>query len=258
MKSKLFDLIVVVVLPIIATIATFIFTANLFVAILLYFGLPALYLSVRNTAIISKSVLFAAIFFIPLSLFFDTTLAVNGAYIISDTVFPFRILGISAIELYLYAFFWLLFPVLFYEHFFDNGKSGDSLSSHVRYLMYAMVALASSVTVIFFFHRAWLYVPYAYFILASVSICVPLLLFLWNYPQFIGRYILISAYFFGVMFVFELAALHNHQWIFPGQYVGLVRFFGYAFPFEEFLFWMIFGTPALLVYYEYFADNRKL
>lgn len=258
MRWKLADIAVMLVLPAAATMATVTFRTNLFVSILLYFGLPSVYLMARNPGIVAKGLRFALIFFIPLSLFFDTLAAINGAYIIPDTIFPFRVLGISTVELYLYAFFWILFPVLFYEHFFDKGTRGDTLSSRTKYLVYIMSVLAFAVVILFYARQDWLRIPYCYFVLAAPFIFIPVVLFLWRYPEFLKRNVLIAAYFFTFMLVFELAALHNEQWIFPGQFVGMVSVLGYAFPFEELFFWMIFGTPALLVYYEFFADNRKL
>jgi len=258
MKSKFTDIIVMFIFPIVATATTIIFSTNLFVSILLYFGLPSLYLAVRNTGIIAKSFRFAVIFFIPLSLFFDTLAAINGAYVIQNTIFPFRILGVSTVELYIYAFFWILFPILFYEHFFDKGTGGDTLSPRTKNLVYIMSVLAFSVVVVFYTRQGWLYIPYCYFILSSLFILIPTMLFLWYYPRFTKRYVLIAGYFFFFMFIFELAALHNGQWIFPGQFVGMINVLGYIFPFEELFFWMIFGTPALLVYYEFFADNRRV
>src|SRR5688572_10718241 len=116
--KRAIDILVMLVFPFIATWVTVVFSTNLFISIFLYFALPSGYLIFRNRGIVTKSLRFAAIFFIPLSLFFDTFSAVNGAYIIPNTIFPFKILGISTVELYIYGFFWILFPVLFYEHFF--------------------------------------------------------------------------------------------------------------------------------------------
>ena len=254
---KKVDILIVIICPIIATIATVLFSTNLFISIFLYFGLPSLYIAIRNPGIITKSLSFALIFFIPLSLFFDTLSAINGAYIISNSIFPFRIFGISTIELYIYAFFWILFPILFYEHFLDRGKKKDTLSSWTKYLFYGITVLASAVVVFLYANPDLLHIPYCYFIMALFFIFITLVAFLLYYPKLILKYVFVACYFFFFMFIFELAALHNHQWIFPGQFIGMVSILHYQFPFEEFFFWMIFGTPAILMYYELFADDRK-
>ena len=56
---------------------------------------------------------------------------------------------------------------------------------------------------------------------------------------------------------FELTALKLDQWRFPGENIGHVQLFGLLFPFEEFIFWIVFGTPIILSYYELFVDDDK-
>lgn len=258
MKSVILDAAVILILPILAAATTIVFSTNLFVSVLLFLALPALYLLLRNPDLARKSIFFALLFSIPLSLFVDTLAAINGAWIVPETIFPIRILGVSTIEVYLFGLFWVLFSVLFYEYFFDKGKKGDGFSPTVKYLIYFFIVLSLSVVAVFFSNAEWLRIPYVYFIMGTGFVIIPVAIFLFRYPKFLGRYLMIGLYFFSILLLFEIVALHNKQWIFPGQFIGFVQVYGYQFPIEELVIWMIFATPALLSWYEFFADDRKI
>jgi hypothetical protein len=47
------------------------------------------------------------------------------------------------------------------------------------------------------------------------------------------------------------------QWIFPGEYVGIINLFDLSFPFEEFLFWIMISSMGFLTYYELFVDDER-
>jgi len=246
------------VLPAIAGVVTVVFDTNLLISVILFLVLPSLYLMLRNPGIARKSTIFALLFSVPLSLFIDTLAAINGAWVVPVTVFPFRILGVSTVEVYLYGLFWVLFSVLFYEHFFDKGRKGEGFSRTTKYLIYLSIVLVFSVITLLYSNEPLLHIPYVYFILGTVFVPLPLLLFLYCYPQFTRRYIFIGLYFTAVLLLFEIAALEAGQWIFPGQFIGFIELYGYRFPFEELFIWMIMATPALLSYYEFFVDDRRL
>lgn len=85
-----------------------------------------------------------------------------------------------------------------------------------------------------------------------------LALFLYFHPKLLQKFFLEGLYFFFALLLFEFAALYNGQWIFSStHYVGFVELFGFRFPLEEFVFWMIFCVPTLLAIYEFFDDDRK-
>ena len=259
MKVTKIDITIMLIVPIVAYIVVVSLKKDLLLlSSLLFFGLPALYISLRNVGLVWKSFLFALLFSIPMSIFVDTLSALNGSYVIPKTIFPFKILGISTLELYIFSFLWVFFSVLFYEHFFDHGKKGDRISKHIKGFLYFVGILCSTVVFLFYTNKAWLYIPYFYLILGILFLLLPLAGFLLYYPKFIPRFVVISLYFFYFLMIYEMAALKTHEWFFVGEYVGYVTISGYSFPLEELLIWMIVATPALLAYYEYFADDRKL
>src|SRR6185295_8511873 len=132
---KKVDILILILLPALALFINFLCTTNLLVSDILFFGLPSLYIILRNPGIAGKSFIFATVLSVALCPFFDALAYLDGAWIIPHTIFPFKFFGVSTGENYLFGFLWVLLAVLFYEHFFDNGKWKDTISRNIRYLM---------------------------------------------------------------------------------------------------------------------------
>jgi len=64
MKKKV-DITAIIVSPILAAVLTVTLNTSLFVSVLLFFGLPALYIIIRNQDIFLKSFIVALIFSVP-------------------------------------------------------------------------------------------------------------------------------------------------------------------------------------------------
>ncbi len=258
-ENKKVDIIAMILLPILAGIIVLSSKTDLvLISVLSFFGLPSLYISIRNHGIILKSLIFAFLFSWPLSLFVDTLAALDGSWIVPRTLFPFKFFGVATVEVYIYGLFWGLLAVLFYEHFFDRGKRKDKIAKSIRYLVYLFIFLIISVTVIFFINSDLLRIPYFYLLVNLIFVVPPLIIFLYSFPNFLQRYAITTIYFFFLLLLYEFIALETNQWIFPGQnFIGFVKIFKYRFPFEELFLWMVFATPSFLAYYEFFADDKK-
>ncbi len=256
---KSWDIVVMLISPVFAAVLTASFGANLFVSVLLFFGLPALYISVRSRGIFLKSFIFAFIFSIPLSLFVDALAAVDGSWVIPKSMFPFRFLGVATVEVYLFGLLWVLSAILFYEYFFDKGSTRDPISPRLKYLIYLFSALVLIVLLFYFSNGHVPHIPYFYVLVGTASVLIPLTLFLRSHKEFAGRYALAGLYFFCTLLLFEFVALKTGQWIFPSKhFLGLMPFFGHELPLEELFIWMMAATPALFAYYEFFADDLRL
>ena len=70
-KPRKIDIVLMILLPIVAAALTLIFRTNFLISTLLFFGLPALYLSLRKPEIVPRSLIFTALFSIPLSIVID-------------------------------------------------------------------------------------------------------------------------------------------------------------------------------------------
>ncbi len=259
MKGKKVDLMMMILFPVVATITTLVLRTNLLISIFLYFGVPSLYIVLKNPKIMKKSIVFAFVFSIPLSLFVDNLAAVNGAWEVPESLFPVKFFGIATVEVYFFGLMWVFLTILMYEYFFDRHKHGNRIPTRIKYLLYIFSLLIFFVTIAFFTKKSWLLIPYYYLFVGVIFVIAPLIVFLYYHPEFMSRFVDIGFFFFFVLLAFELTALEVGQWIFPGRdFIGFVDIKGYRFPIEELFIWMIAATPSLLCYYEYFADDTKL
>lgn len=258
-KINKIDAVVMIILPLAAFYLTMALKTGLLTSTLLFFGAPALYLSLKNRKIIIKSAGFAVLFALPLSLFVDIIAALNGSWIVPQTIFPFKFFGVATAEVYIFSLLWIFFLILFYEHFFDREKHRALANKKIIYLLYFFAGLIILTTTIFYLDKTLLLIPYFFFFLGITLVAPPIVLFLRAYPAFIGRFVVIALYFFFVTLLFEIGALAARQWIYPNeQVIGYVDLFRYRFPIEEFIFWLALASPSVLSYYEFFADDRKL
>jgi len=76
-------------------------------------------------------------------------------------------------------------------------------------------------------------------------------------PRLITKFAKASLFYIFVLTSFELTALYLNQWRFTGEFIWLIPIFGTTLPIEEFVFWIILGTPVGLAYYELYMDDGK-
>jgi hypothetical protein len=251
------DVPVILILPVLAAGITIGFKTDLFISNLLFFGLPSAFIAFRNPSILRKSLTFAFCLSAPLSFFVDVLAAINGAWIVPHSIFPWKFFGVATIEVYIFGFLWVLYAILFYEHFYDGGKSKDKTFSRIFYLVFFSVALVCYVTIGFLFSNRLLHIPHFYLITGLILVVIPFGLFLLRYPLPFRKLLGTGIYFAFLLCLFEIAALVTGQWIFPGSdFVGIVVLWGYRVPIEEFVIWIGLATISLLTYYEVFADDR--
>ncbi len=245
----------VVAFPVFAVILVVCAHLNFLCAMMLFFGLPSIYLSCRRPVLFRKSFIFALIFGSIFYLLLDPIAAVNGSWVINSTIFP-RILGIITIENYFYAIGWVWYAVLFYRYFLQEKKDSNRIPSKIYYLVFPCAALIVMSFILFFAHPIALHIPYFYLIAGTVFALIPLLGFLYSHPGQLFTLVRAGLYFAGVLFLFEVAALKDHLWSFPGsEFIAYLRIGNIRFPLEELVIWIILATPSLIVYYMLFAEE---
>jgi hypothetical protein len=66
--------------------------------------------------------------------------------------------------------------------------------------------------------------------------------------------LVMAAFNFG----FELLALNNGFWTFPGEYIGTVEIFGYSFPIEELVFLVCFCSAGVVATYALYKNWKSM
>ena len=254
---KKLDIFLLILFPIASVVLSLVFSVNFLVSILLFFGLPSLWLSFRTPSQVNKTFLFSLILSVPLGIFIDYVATIDNSWFVPITVFPFRLFGVVPIEDLIWGFFLIYSIVIFYEHFLDKGKH-ELVDRRMKYLVWPLIILMLVFFTILFTKPELLVIRYAYFWLGTIFFIVPAITFLSFFPRLLSKYVKTASYFFLLSILFELTGLQLNQWAFPGSnFIGWVELFGHRFPFEEFFFWFVMGAISVLAYYEFFDDDRK-
>lgn len=257
-KPGRIDIALMIVFPIVAAVLTLIFKFNFLISTLLFFALPSFYLSLRKPGIVPKSLIFTAIFSIPLAVVVDYLAVLDRAWLVPTTIFNFRFFGIVPLEDFVWGFLYVFFIIIFYEYFIDFGEKEDTLSKNTKYLIVILLILLILFFFVLFVSPQLLHIEYFYLKAGIILALLPLIAFLSFFPKLWTKYLKIGIYFLGLSLLFELVGLHTNQWTFPGHnFIGFIEIFGLRIPFEEFLFWIVLGVPWILSYYEFFADDKK-
>jgi hypothetical protein len=245
--------------PIAAAILSLVWNAQMYLSLLLFFGVPALYISLRHPELIKKSAIFSLIFSIPAAFLIDYVMQYTGGWAIGRMEFPhvWILQYVSLLQL-IWLFLYTYLVVIYYEAFFDRSVK-KIFYPRIKYLVYLGVGVLGFLTFFHFFDQGVLYIDYFYFKIGLLGVLLPLVLFLTQTPAAVGRFAKVAIYFFYYTLLYELTALQLQQWNFPAenQFVGYVRLFEHSFPFEELFFWMMISSISILAYYEYYDDDGR-
>ncbi len=255
--SKKIDIIFLILSPIFATFVSLTLKTNFLTSTLLFFGIPAIYLSWRNQHAVKKSAIFSFLFgLVGGALIIDYITHFNNAWFVT-TIFPVRIFNQAPIEDFLWGFLAVYNIIMFYEHLLDKGKH-NLKDTHLKYFVSLIIFITIIFSVIYIFDKKLFLIPYFYIKAGFIVILVPAISFLTFFPRLISKYLKTGVYFFAQSLMFELTALRLGQWSFNGnQYIGWVQILNLKFPLEEFVFWMVLFSTCVLSYYEFFDDDRK-
>lgn len=267
-KSKQFDLLALIFIPIAVALFSIMFKTGFLLSTVLFFGIPSIYLSLKNKKAIKKSFLFSALFSIPFTLILDYLISVDDGWQIITTLFPIKLFGIVALEQFIWAFLWVFYIIMFYEYFLDKKEKKSILSLFKRNksvitpkmkvfskFIYLVLLIFSFLAI---FYPSILVISYSYVILGTILGVIPLTMFLLYFPNFLDRFLKMTVYFLLVAILVEYVGLQLNHWDFPGDnFLGKLLFFGHLIPFEEVFIYFILSTGGVLSYYEFFEDDLR-
>ncbi len=251
------DLAALLVWPVVASGLSLTLSVDYLGLIVLFLMAPSLYLTVRIPRKAEKAAMFAAVVSVPGTIIVDSLMHATGAYIIKTTVFPFRVFGLFPVESFVWAFFSVYLPIMFYEYFLHEHVVGHIWESRMRYLVPSLLLAAILVTAFLLTSQRPVQVPYIYVILGTVMGLLPVVIEVLEFPSTARRIAEAGAYFFFFTFIHEITALKLGIWEFVGghtSFIGWVSVLGVTLPVEEVLFYFILGSMAAIVYYDLWDD----
>ncbi|MEK6953326.1 MAG: hypothetical protein AABX29_10035 [Nanoarchaeota archaeon] len=257
-KREKLDLIILLLYPIIASLISLYLKTDFFISILLFFGVPSLFLSIKAKEHVKKTLLFSLMMGIPLSIIIDYIAHFNGTWWVPSPFFNFRILDLVPLEDLLWGVLYLYFIIMFYECFIDKHVTKKLYTKHTRTIVLILLVIVGLFFFILIQNPVYLRIPYFYLISGIVIGIIPILAVLFKFPILFTKLLKTTSYFFFFTFMYEITALKLGWWEFRGEeFIGWVEISGVKFPFEELFFWMILGAMGVLSYYEFFDDDRK-
>jgi hypothetical protein len=233
------------------------FQVRFLTSTILFFAVPALYLFIRKpkqTNRLAHTLVLGMMGAFSL----DFLAEINGAWSWApegQLLFPNKLFGLIPIDVLIWYFFWILLTIVFYEHFFEHEKS-DKVSKSFENAFVFIFTVTVLIILAFYVNPEILIFPYAYFYIGIFG-SIPFFYLIFRNPHLIGKLLKAGIFSTFLFLSFELTALSLDQWRFPGQYIGHVQLFGLQFPFEEFVFWILLGTPIILSYYELFIEDNR-
>lgn len=259
MRVKKIDFWLMAIWPIAASMLSFVFTANMLFSSILFFGAPAVYLSIRNYRKVKKTFLFAAALGFLLSIVTDYIMSKTGGWNFPASVFPRLFGGYVTVEQIIWIFLYLYFVVIFYETFLDEDGGQELAKPNLKYLFAATAAVFAVFILLYALKPELLQINYFYLKSGIILAIIPSAVILLKFPKLYKKFSIAAAYFFFFSLIYELTGLSLGHWEFLGenQYIGMVKILGLQFPVEEFFFWIIIGAMGILAYYEFFDDDKR-
>lgn len=250
---KKIDILFLVLLPITATFLSLFTKANLFLSSIFFYGLPSIYFSFRNSHAIKRTLLFTFVFGLPAAIVVDHAAHFSDVWFV-PTIFP-RIFGLATWEAVFWALCWIYAITIFYEHFLDKGRH-NPFDKRMKNLVTIMIIAMALYVLVWLGKPGWQF-PFPYASFGFVFLVVPIVLFLGMFPKLISKYVKIAVYFGILGFINELTSLSLGNWYWPNsQFIGWMQFGSHRFPFEEFIYYILLGSVAILCYFEYFDDEH--
>lgn len=253
---KSLELLLIFMYIVIATVFIVSFQLNFLETVVVYFGIPSIYFSIRQPKIITKTLIVCLTLIVPLIFMLDYMAHVSEAWYV-PSILGLRIMGVFPIDEFIWGTIYVYFIISLYEYLFDTDRAKRRFSSRSGFFYLLISSLLTVFGIICLIQPELLvfYNFYIFFIL--IGFLLPTILVLRRYPKLLPRMMAIGTFLFAISVIYEVVANYLGHWLFPGDhYIAMVKILDQNFPMEEFL-WLIFAVPAILCFYEYFIDDSK-
>src|SRR3989338_2770820 len=197
------DIAILIFLPLVIFLAIFLveLKINYFVSLLLFFGIPSLYLSLNNDEKIQKVGLFSILVSIPIAIIFELVAFGDKGWFVPESIAPYRIFSLIPLEDFIWMFLVTYTILIFYESF-CNTKFQKSIDNKIKLMIYTLYPLTFLLVALFF---------------------IPIILFLLRYPRLFRPFLKTSVFFFYIQLLFEIVGLKLNHWTFTGDhFIGWV------------------------------------
>jgi len=258
-KSKKVDLILLIIYPFSASITAFLFNINFFFSVLVFLGVPSVFLSLRAKEYVGHTLIFSLILAIPFAIILNYISHITNTWLIRYSILSIRLFGYVTIDVIIWSVFLVYFPIMFYRYFFAETVPSKLYVRNTTSLIILLVFLMFIFLILLVFSPNYLQIPYFYLLYGTVFELIPLSIVCFLFSKIRYPFIMTGFYFSVFNLLYEITAVKLRMLEFPseGKFVGWVSFLGISLPFEEFFFWIILGAPTILSWFVLFGEERK-
>ncbi len=242
-----------------AVTISLVFKVDLIYSVFLFLFLPSLYLLFRQKQDLGKLILASLTMGILYGMSYNFVAEYFHSYKTSYSTFPFDLItvGVTPLGDIVWGFLIPFSIIVFYEHFFEHHKL--HIKNHFRTYLFVGIGFALLTVVSLFleyFTRGSEIKPFAYFIVGAISL-LPLILLFFEKKTLIHKILYVGVFFAFINLLFEVTAIINNYWIFPGHYIFHFKIGDFLLPLEEIIFWILPSPVVFVVLYEFFFDDNK-
>lgn len=138
-KAKTVELISIIIYYLLSTAVILVIQADYLGTIIIYAGIPSLYLSLKRPELIRKTAIYSFFAGLPVVFITDYLAHVSNTWY-EPSVLGVRVLDTFPLDIAIWGFLYVYFIIVFYEYFFDKDRDKKSFSPRVKYEFYLISA----------------------------------------------------------------------------------------------------------------------
>lgn len=255
-RSRLVDTVVILLLPLAATIASELLQLNFLWSTVLFFGVPSVYLALRFPNYNKKTLVFSLPVFFVIYFVFDYLAWAADVWYVPNSLMRF-LNGAIPFEDGVWGIFWPFFIIMVWETLVKREKNySRQVPQTMKYFLLLCAVILAVFFTLYFIAPQFLVIRFFYFKLMVVFGLVPFGVGLYKFPHLLPKLLILTSYFFIVSALTEFVGLRHNQWYFGTDHLlPIVSYIGYPMPLEEPLAWWLLGSPVVAIWYELFTQK---
>jgi hypothetical protein len=254
--SRSTDLYILIALILAAIPITVLAHVNFLTSTLLFFGIPSAYLIWKKPGNFKKALYGGLLLGLVLGFAFDFIAEFNHAWGWKVSfALPINFFGIVSLDIIIWYFLWVFLVIAYYEYFIEHDSS-KKISPLAKWILLGGLCLDILVVALWHVFPQALVMKHAYAELGTITLVVCALL-LYRRPRLIHKVLRLLPFFTFMYLVYEITALSQNLWTFPGAYYGSVAIGSINFPLEELVVWIFASSAIVATYYEFCIDDGK-
>ena len=227
------------------------------VGTILFFYLPALYLTIRRWKEYKHAILFSLVVGFAMGLYLEGVSAINSVWTWKPYFEHIKLGPVFLIAIPWYiCWVWIVISVwkVFFDRRHHQRREGGVIRRHLLFLIPLISFIILLLYVLVVVPHVFA-LPYAYLIFGGIIFILPILFIVWRHKDLIPRLLKLATVLSIFFLIYEIIGVYLGQWRYDGLFIGVVNIFATKIPIEELVLWVFLGSMTIAVWYEEFENN---